>query len=80
MLVDTTPWIAPVVEDLSAKEMTPYAPHGFVFFRVQMVMTEHQVIEVLHLERYMIETIFGSVTAEEHVVIDVGIAAIAAIE
>ena len=47
---------------------------------MQMVMTEHQIIEVLHLERYVIETIDGAIAAEEHVVIDVGLPAITTIE
>src|ERR1700749_2003106 len=56
VLVDTTPWICPVVVHLAAQQMAADAPHVLVFAEaVEIPVANEDVVDVLHLEREMIE-------------------------
>src|SRR5215510_3476049 len=79
--VYTTPRVGPVVVDLTAEEMAADAPHVLVLAESHqiLVILEHRV-DVRHLEREMIQTRALVPDAEEHVVVDVLIATVAAIE
>src|SRR6185312_10064018 len=81
MLVHAAPRIGPIVEHLAAKHVAADAPHMLVLaFLDEVFVADHHVVEILHLERQVIEADLLALDAEEDMVIDVIIAAIAAIE
>src|SRR5579863_3410211 len=81
MLVHAAPWVSPIVVDLAAKHVPADAPHVLVgpeSFKV--VVTHADVVDIGNLERKMIQSGLLMPQAEEDMVIDIGVAAIAAIE
>ena len=80
MLVDAAPRIGPVVVDLTAEHVAADAPHVLVAELFQMMVAHGDVVDVRHLERQMIKPGLLMRQTEEDVVIDVIVAAIAAIE
>src|SRR5256885_5765263 len=81
VLVYATPRIRPVVVDLAAEEMASDAPHVLVLAELRQVLVagEH-VVDVGDLERQVIEPGALVLDAEEHVMVDVRAAAVAAVE
>ena len=81
MLVHVAPWVGPVVIDLAAQHVPADAPHVLVLAELREVVVAHaDVVDVHHLEREVVEPGLLVVETEEHVVIDVMLAAVAAIE
>ena len=81
MLVHATPRVGPVVVDLAAEHVPPEPPHVLVDAKLLEIVVAHgDVVDVLDLEREVVEPGLGMVEAEEHVMIDIGIAAVAAVE
>ena len=57
VLVDALPRVFPVVEDLAAEQMAANAPDVTVLAGlVQMLVTRHEIVEALHLERQVIQS------------------------
>src|SRR5215813_12048130 len=74
VLVHAAPGVGPVVVDLAAQ-------HVLVCAELRQVIVAYgDVVDVRHFEREVVEPGLGMVEAEEHVMIDVSIAAVAAIE
>src|SRR5712691_4144226 len=81
VLVHPAPRILPVVVDLTAEDVPPDAPYVLVLARLaQVLMAEHDVVDALHLEGEVIQADLGTLEAQEHVMIDEGLAAVAAVE
>src|SRR5213594_1830261 len=81
MLVHPAPGILPVVVDLAAEDVAPDAPHVLVLAGLpQVLVAEHDVVDALHFEREVIQSRLRPLEAQEHVVIDEGLAAVAAVE
>src|SRR5712691_3739379 len=81
VLVHATPRVLPVVVDLAAEDVPPDAPYVLVLARLaQVLMAEHDVVDALHLEGEVIQADLGALEAQEHVMIDEGLAAVAAVE
>src|SRR3979409_1282755 len=81
VLVDPAPRILPVVVDLAAEDVPPDAPHVLVLAGLAQVLgAEHDVVDALHFEGEVIQSRLRSLEAQEHVVIDEGLAAVAAVE
>src|SRR5580700_6114909 len=81
MLVDAAPRIGPVVVDLAAQHMAADAPHVLVLAALFQVFVAHaDVVDVRHLEGEVIQTGLLRIETEEDVMIDVSVAAIAAVE
>ena len=61
MFVNTTPWILPVIVDLATESMPTDTPNRFITLGFkQVVVPNHNVVEVLNLEGNMLQT-FGTV-------------------
>src|SRR4051812_18605985 len=72
MLVNPAPRISPVVVDLTAEKVTADPPHVFIFGQAVEVFVAHEhVVDVLHLEREMVQAGTCVAHAEERVVINV---------
>src|SRR3989442_438774 len=81
VLVQPGPRILPVVVDLAAEDVPPDAPHVLVLARLlEVLVAEHDVVDALHFEREVIQSRLRPLEAQEHVVIDKGLAAVAAVE
>src|SRR5438309_1785991 len=81
VLVHPAPGILPVVVDLAAEDVAPDAPHVLVLAGLpQVLVAEHDVVDALHFEREVIQSRLRPFEAQEHVVIDEGLAAVAAVE
>src|SRR2546425_10797336 len=81
VLVHPAPRILPVVVDLAAEDVPPDAPHVLVLARLlEVLVAEHDVVDALHFEREVIQSRLRPLEAQEHVVIDKGLAAVAAVE
>src|SRR6266849_483605 len=81
VLVHPAPGILPVVVDLAAEDVPPDAPYVLVLAGLaQVLVAEHDVVDALHLEREVIQSRLRPFEAQEHVVIDEGLAAVAAVE
>src|SRR6266581_3863299 len=81
VLVHPAPRILPVVVDLAAEDVAPDAPHVLVLARLaQVLMAEHDVVDALHFEREVVQSRLRALQAQEHVVVDEGLAAVAAVE
>src|SRR6267143_171636 len=81
VLVHPAPRILPVVVDLAAEDVAPDAPHVLVLAGLaQVLVAEHDVVDALHFERKMIQPRLRPFEAQEHVVIDESLAAVAAVE
>src|SRR6267143_4266590 len=81
MLVHPAPRILPVVVDLAAEDVPPDAPHVLVLAGLaQVLVAEHDVIDALHFERQVIQSRLRPFEAQEHVVLDESLAAVAAVE
>src|SRR6267378_2056694 len=81
VLVHPAPRILPVVVDLAAEDMPPDAPDVLVLAGLpQVLVAEHDVVDALHLKREVIQSRLRPLEAQEHVVIDEGLAAVAAVE
>ena len=81
MLVDVPPRIGPIIVDLTAEHVPADAPHVLILaVLLEIIVTHADVVDVGDLERQVIEPGLLVREAEEHVVIDIAIAAVAAIE
>src|ERR1700686_4249564 len=81
MLVDAAPWIGPVVIDLAAQHMAADAPHVLVLAALFQVLVAHaDVVDVRHLEGEVVQPGLLGIETEEDVMIDVSVAAVAAVE
>src|SRR5688572_20367795 len=81
VLVHAAPGILPVVVDLAAQQVPADAPDMLVLAgALQMLVAHHQVIEAVHLERHVVQPAVRAFEAQEGMVIDVGLAAVAAVE
>src|SRR5580700_6271391 len=81
MLMDAAPRIGPVVIDLAAQHMTADAPHVLVLAGLLEVFMAHaDVVDVRHLEGEVIQAGLLGIETEEDVMIDVSVAAVAAVE
>jgi hypothetical protein len=80
VLVDTVPWVAPIVVDVTAQLMPADAPDVVVPLGLQMVVPDHHVVDVLDLEREVIKPGLFAPDAEEDVMVDIDIAAIDSVE
>src|SRR5215510_11425080 len=80
-LVHPAPGIRPVVVDLAAEQVSANPPHVLVLaeFLQALVTTEH-VVDIVDLEREVVEPGLLVLEAEEHMVIDVLVAPITAVE
>src|SRR5438876_9661291 len=80
-LVHPLPRIRPVVVDLAPEQMPSDPPHVLVLAELPEVLVAHEdVVDVLDLEGQVVEPRALVPDAEEHVVVDVFPAAVAAIE
>src|SRR5262245_56528775 len=76
-----SPRVGPVIVDLAAKEGTAEPPHVFIDAELLEIVVAHgDVVDVLDLEGQMVEAGLLVPQAEEDVVIDEDVAAVAAIE
>src|SRR5215467_13379640 len=81
VLVHAAPRVRPIVVDLAAEHMTADPPHVLIGAGLlQEIVAHADVVDVLHLERQMIEPGLLMIKAKEHVVIHVGVATVATIE
>src|SRR5580704_9815859 len=81
MLVDAAPRIGPVIVDLAAQHMAADAPHVLVLAVLFQVLVAHaHVVDVRHLEGEVIQAGLVGIETEEDVMIDVSVAAVAAVE
>src|SRR5215813_3110793 len=80
VLVHAPPGIGPVIEQLAADQMTADAPHVLVGFLPEMLVTDHDVVDVRRLVGEMVEAALVAADAEECVMVDVVVAAIETIE
>jgi hypothetical protein len=75
--MDAAPRISPVVVDLTAEQVASDTPHVLVPAKtVQMLVADEHVVDILNLERKMIEPRPIIPYAEEGLVIDIIIASI----
>src|SRR4051812_44275359 len=81
VLVHAAPRIGPIVIDLAAEHMPPDAPHVLVVAELLEIVVAHaDVVDVLHLERQVVQSGLLMRQAEEDVMVDIVIAAVAAVE
>src|SRR5215216_4248212 len=81
VLVYPTPGVGPIVIDLAAEHVPPDAPHVLVAAELFQIMVAHaDIVDVLHLEREVVQPGFLMREAEEDVMVDVVVAAVAAVE
>src|SRR5947207_10058516 len=80
VLVHAPPRVFPVVEDLAAEQMPADAPDVPVARGALLLVADHEVFEALHLERQMVEPDVRRLEAEERVMVDERVAAVAAVE
>src|SRR5262245_57949287 len=80
VFVYAVPRIEPVVEHLTAERMAPDAPSRSVSARMQMLVTDKHIVEVLYLERDVIEPGLVAANDVQHVMVHVLLAAIDAVE
>ncbi|KDR27196.1 hypothetical protein BG60_18390 [Caballeronia zhejiangensis] len=81
VLVDSTPRISPIIENLAPEEMTPRPPHMFILPSIhQPIMVSEDRIDIIHFERHVIQSIFVTLETHEHVMIDIFRALIEATE
>src|SRR5690349_16199370 len=80
VLVHAAPGVLPVVEDVAAELVATDAPDMSVALRLQVVVTDHHVVDVLDLEGQVIEPVLLALNAEQDMVVDIGVAAVQAIE
>jgi len=80
VLVLLAPGIAPIIEDLAAKQVTAHPPGMAVAFRHQHLLTHFHRVEVDDLEGHMVDLRFHSHGNEDRVVIGRFVAAIQARE
>ena len=81
VLMHTAPGILPVIVDLAAEDMPADTPDMLVFFHLDDVLVaEHHVVYVLRLKRQVVDAGLGSLDAKKHVMIDISLALIAAVE
>src|SRR5439155_2889874 len=80
-LVHPAPGIRPVVVDLAAEQVPADAPHVLVLAEfLQALVTAEHVIDIVDLEREVVQPGLLVLEAEEHVVIDVLVAPVTAVE
>src|SRR5947208_824361 len=81
VFVHPAPRVLPVVVDLAAEDVAPDSPHVLVLAGLpQVLVAEHDVVDALHFEGEVIQSRLRPFEAQEHVVIDEGLAAVAAVE
>jgi hypothetical protein len=80
VFVDAAPGILPIVVDVAPKLMPANAPNMGVALRLQVVVANHHVVDVLDLVGQVIEAGFLALDAEKDMVVDIGLAAIEAVE
>src|SRR2546425_3799994 len=81
VLVHPAPWVLPVIVDLAAEDVPPDSPHVPVLAGLpQVLVAEHDVVDALHFEGEVVQADLRALEAQEHVVIDKGLAAVAAVE
>src|SRR6266508_1288267 len=81
VLVHPAPRVRPVVVDLASQEMATDTPHVLVLAQPRHVLVAHEhVVDVLHLERQVVQPRAIVPDAEERVVIDVGRAPVEPVE
>src|SRR3990170_5738293 len=81
MLVLSAPRIFPVIEHLAPDDVAANAPGVLVFTSaLEVLMAEHEVIEALHFVRQMVQASGRTLDAQEGVMVDVSLAAVAAVE
>src|SRR5713226_3506804 len=81
MLVDASPRVGPIIVDLATQEMAPDAPHMLVFAgRLEMLVTHEDVVDIDDFEGQVVEPDPLVGDAEKHMVVDVLVAAVEAIE
>jgi hypothetical protein len=69
LLVHAAPRVLPVIEDVTA-DLVATMPHIGVALRLQMVLADHHVVEVLNLEGLVFEAVLFALNAEEDAVVD----------
>src|SRR5215472_535902 len=80
MLMHAAPRIGPVIEQLTANQMAPDAPHVLIALARQMLVTNHHVVDVGGLVRQMVEPALVAANAEESMMVDITVAAIETVE
>src|SRR5215510_5137815 len=80
-LVHPAPGIRPVVVDLAAEQVPADPPHVLVLAEfLQALVTGEHVVDVVDLEREVVQPSLLVLEAEEHVMIDVLVATVTAVE
>src|SRR6266581_6932477 len=80
MLVHATPRIGPVIEQLTADQVTADAPHVLVTLALQMLVADHDVVDIGGLVGQMVKATLVAADAEEGVMVDIVVAAVQAVE
>src|SRR6187455_1269777 len=79
--MDAPPGVFPVVENVATEQMPADAPHMPILAGlVQMLVTHHEIVEALNLERKMIQTGGARLEAQKRVMVDEELAAVTAVE
>jgi hypothetical protein len=79
--VHAAPRVCPVIVDLAAKQVPADAPHVLVHAEaLQALVTGKDIIDVVDLERQMIQPRLLVLDAEKHVVVDVCLPPVAPVE
>src|SRR5262245_61685956 len=80
MLMHATPRIGPIVEELAADQVAANAPHMLVALLLQMLVADHDVVDIGGLERQVIEAALVAANAEEGMMVDIAVTAVEAVE
>src|ERR1700730_19231543 len=80
VLVHAAPGVLPVIEDMAAELVATDASDMSVAFRLQVVVTDHNVVDVLDLKGQVIEPVLLALNTEKDMMVDIGVAAVQAIE
>lgn len=81
MLVQPTPRVLPVVEDLTPEHMSSDPPDVTTgVLRLEMIVTGCKIVKILHFERNMVETGLRVQSKHHDVMIHVSFAAVDTVE